>query len=304
MKAMPKALIVFAVVLGPMCFFSAFEAAGQVQVPVCSTFDADMDGWGFSPAAEFTWESTDGNPGGYVRFEDSTGDTGFGYAPEKFLGDWSDLNGAGYISFDHQIFQTGHLGNGGIARYEINIRSGSENVGMWQGRVPDSIGSWKRKVAPLIESRWSVTKGSWTALLADVTEVKIRVEMVDNDNSPDRDIVGIDNVCLDQGTRSQIVCVCPPEAEPSPAEGDPVIVSIWGIGFGVTPTAKSEVRIASRTVEVVSWSDKTIEIKLPEGQCAWFETSASIDAKVTVITDGMPSSNRKRLTVLKPGWCP
>ncbi len=307
MKKLLMVLCALAMILGLGGGFVWTEATAQIVVPVCSAFDTDEDGWVFNPSSEFIWQNTGGNPDGYIRFEDSTTEDGFGYAPGKFLGDWSDLDGTGFISFDHQIFQAGDLDNSGIHSYEINISSGTENVAIWQGKKPEELGSWQSRVAPLTESEWSVTKGSWSALLANVTVMKVRVEMVENGTSPNRDVTGIDNVCLNQRPSiPKIVCICPPEAEPSPPEpGEPVILSIWGDGFGVTQESNSEVLIGSRTMDVISWSDKTIEFRIPQvptEPCGWFGDRSFIGVRVTVKADGVPS-NKKGLKILKPESC-
>jgi hypothetical protein len=55
-------------------------------VYVSSTFDTDLDGW-VGLDGSFSYQSSGGNPGGYIQFYDSAG-TGFISAPAKFLGDW------------------------------------------------------------------------------------------------------------------------------------------------------------------------------------------------------------------------
>jgi len=177
-----------------MIFGMASLVPGSEAMAAFSDFDAGLDEWTFSPSSEFSWSPTDGNPDGYVRFEDITGSPGYGFAPAKFLGDWSSLDGVGFISYDHKIFSTGYIGNNGIFPYEIEI-SGPTGSAIWTGLTPTGITDWITVMAPLTESAWLVT-GSWSDLLSSVTELRIMIEHVDNDNSSNRDITGIDNVHL------------------------------------------------------------------------------------------------------------
>ena len=49
---------------------------------------------------------------------------------------------------------------------------------------------------PIDASSWTVTTGDWVALLADVTQMKIHIEMVNNAGGPFSEHTGIDNVRL------------------------------------------------------------------------------------------------------------
>lgn len=173
---------------------SAQLAAAPITVPVSSTFDADLDGWTPLVPSETSFGSPDGNPGGYVRIDDATGTSGQILAPAKFLGDWSALDAVGKITFDHKLFSTGFIGSDGIVDYEINI-SGTGNSARWTQAAPSGATDWVTLMAPILESEWLVT-GSWADLLASVSEFRVRIELVDNDNSTDRDIAGVDNVFL------------------------------------------------------------------------------------------------------------
>ncbi len=48
--------------------------------------------------------------------------------------------------------------------------------------------------APLLETPWTVTGGTWADLLADVTRIEIDIELINN--SGGTDIEAIDNIEL------------------------------------------------------------------------------------------------------------
>jgi len=165
---------------------------------VTSTFDAGLDGWTSNTPAQIVWVSAGGNPDGYVRFEDATGDSTAIFAPSKFLGDWSTLDATGIISFDHKIFSTG--GGFIFLPYRIDI-AGPGGSAFWEGETPNGPTDWPltpdhTATAQLSEDIWSITSGSWSNLLADITELRIQVELVDNTGSGGGDVAGIDNIHL------------------------------------------------------------------------------------------------------------
>jgi hypothetical protein len=168
-----------------------------------STFGVNLDGWksSDSPQSQVMWTSMGGNPGGYARFVDGNSGTTFVVAPNKFAGNYVQLglDGAGVISFDHKIFASGHGDT--YDNYEI-LLSGPNGAATWTGPTPvvqDFVSAWETVNAPLIQSDgWTVTSGTWSSLLQDVTGLRIRMEVVDNDHSGagSSDIEGIDNVVL------------------------------------------------------------------------------------------------------------
>ena len=177
-------------------------------IPIQSTFDTGLDGWTSNTPSEISWGSSEGNPGGYVRFTDNSGSYAGIFAPSEFLGDWSALDGIGSISFDHKIFNTGP--NPTFVPYRIEI-SGPGGTALWEGDTPNGTTDWPTSpeqtvIAPLSEVAWSLTAGSWSALLSDVSQLSIKIEAVSNPSGGTPEICGIDNVQLD-----------PPEPVPEPA---------------------------------------------------------------------------------------
>jgi hypothetical protein len=54
---------------------------------------------------------------------------------------------------------------------------------------------------PLIQADWTINSGTWSGLLANVTQLQIPMELVTNDTIPgDTDHEGIDNVILSTST--------------------------------------------------------------------------------------------------------
>lgn len=157
-----------------------------------SDFSTGLDGWTTNVPSEVSWESTGGNPGGYVRHEDGAGSSSFLIAPSKFLGDWSGADGVGGLSFDHRIFSTGFIGDQAIFPYFVSI-SGPGGSALWEGDTATGATDWLTVNAPINESDWTVT-GVWDDLLLNVTNLQLKIEYVDNDDSRSRDISGIDNV--------------------------------------------------------------------------------------------------------------
>ncbi len=184
-------------VLGIAIFIPGGEAKAAY-----SDFESGLDGWTFIDPSDFYWNSDEGN-NGYVHFDDHPhpggNQSGYGYAPVKFLGDWSSLDGNGFISFDYGIFDLGSGGVSGMLPYEINI-SGPYGSATWLGETHPVAEDtdWITVTAPLIESSWNVTSGYWYDLLVDVDELEIRIEYVQNHSADpnERDEAGFDNVLV------------------------------------------------------------------------------------------------------------
>ncbi|MBN2129946.1 MAG: hypothetical protein JW741_10635 [Sedimentisphaerales bacterium] len=178
---------------------STKEAAG-----VSSTFDTDLDGWTMVSAGGIAWQSSGGNPGGYVRYTDGPGVGSMVVAPAKFLGDWSALDEVGVLSYDHRVFV---VGTNPIFHPRTIIISGPGGSAVWHGETPLGVSDWPTppehtEAALLKESDWIVESGSWSSLLANVTDLRILIEAFENEYIPGMplpwipDETGLDNVCL------------------------------------------------------------------------------------------------------------
>ncbi len=190
----------FGIIILSLTFTWGNQAVSQASAPLAqSTFDTGLDGWTGNPE-ELSWASTGGNPGGYARWQDIGANSLPLSAPDSFLGDWSLLDGVGFISYDQKVFSTGSYTDRGSFHVAI---SGPGGYAVWSGPVaPDGCPGlpgcdWTTYVVPLVESEWTLTSGTWSALLADVTALQINPELYGNISGAE--IQGIDNVLLDNG---------------------------------------------------------------------------------------------------------
>jgi len=156
------------------------SVVNAAPVLVESTFDAGADGWSF--ASSGSWESSGGNPGGYLR-----GAGGNLTAPSKFLGDWGAL-GVTAVAYDAKVFDlettSFYLSASGPGGYAFCV-----------GPAFDPGDPWATVTSPVDTPQWQVTSGSWDALLSDVTEFKLNVYWV-APHPPEGFDVGIDNIRL------------------------------------------------------------------------------------------------------------
>jgi Thrombospondin type 3 repeat len=172
-----------------------------------STFDSGFDGWDEDDSqkpGDLSWQSTGGNPGGYVRLLDTGLASGQHLnskilAPPEFLGDWSSYDGVGTISFDLATFRVGTVAS--LRNYSVYISNDTESISAeWLGPVHSGlVNTWGDEEAqfsvPIIEADWSVSGGTWADLLAEVTLLRMELEQVVSNGAP-RDISGIDNISL------------------------------------------------------------------------------------------------------------
>jgi len=170
--------------------------AAAITVPVTSTFDTDADGWTLKAGHVGTYQyvSSGGNPGGYVQYTDTGSTAGHIVAPAKFLGDWSNLDGVGTLSWDHTVVQQG-TGTTSVPLRAFLIGSGGLDAAYIDGGSP-TIGSWTTATADIVEADWTVTSGTWAGLLANVTSLELRIEVFSGGVNPPPEIEGIDNVIL------------------------------------------------------------------------------------------------------------
>jgi hypothetical protein len=184
-------------VMGVVAFAGLSEA--QASTLVSSTFDTSLDGWtSTTTPSQIAWQSTGGNPGGYVQFTDTTADSTAIQAPSKFLGNYI-TTGVAAISFDHNIFSAPNQAEP-VVPYQLAI-FGPGGSARWVGSTP-SIATlptgWVTLSASISDagptSGWTLLSGDWAALLADVTSLTVQIELVNG-----ADVDGVDNVILSGG---------------------------------------------------------------------------------------------------------
>jgi hypothetical protein len=104
------------------------------------------------------------------------------FAPAKFLGDWSLLNGTGLLTFDLRTIAVGVVDE--LQEYNVIIHNGSITA-IWLGGVHSgNTSNWNDPEAtfavPIIESEWIVLNGTWSDLLTNVTLLRIDMEQISN----------------------------------------------------------------------------------------------------------------------------
>jgi hypothetical protein len=175
-----------------------------VSGDVNSTFDSDSEGWILINEGH-SWQGSGGNPGGYIRYDDNLdNDVGSAIlAPDKFLGNWTDM-GVTELAYESRIFDTGYVYL--IGAHGVTIK-GPGGYAYRSGPVPDPSAGWRSLHVSITESEWTVTSGSWDAILNNVTELAIAMEYYNNWGP--FEITGIDNVTLFTG----VVPNSPPVAD-------------------------------------------------------------------------------------------
>jgi len=161
---------------------------------ICSNFDSldGLDGWNFIQTGSLESDSTEGNPPNSIRIGDASGNLSFGYAPPKFRGNMSALNDTGTITFDvmdvtnlNTLSLPPHLvrlaGPGGEATFPVTAADAAAIKNVWHSF---SI--------PFDDSLWTVTSGTWTTLLANVTVIEIALEYYNGT----AETVYFDNFCI------------------------------------------------------------------------------------------------------------
>ncbi len=183
-----------------LCLAVTPAVAQVVTTPVETTFDQNLEGWAVTAGqnAVVVHASPDGNPGGYARMSlGGVGRTDI-EAPASYLGDWTALDGSGLLEFDHWIVAIGGLPIGPpYMPYEVYIEGPGGQARFLSAATAQT--SWTTASVPIQDQAWNVEAGTWSGLLADVQILRIRIELVGNNGSPD-DTNGIDNVRLTNPT--------------------------------------------------------------------------------------------------------
>jgi PKD repeat protein len=161
-------------------------------VPVlCSDFEAvGYDGWSFISTGGVSNQTSGGNPGRCIRISDGSG-ISMAYPPPKFLGDWTLLdNHAADIIVDIKV--TGYSGTLLSNDYFLQIEGpgGSAKISL-PGSIEEAYDIYKTFTFPIEESSWTVTSGTWNALMTHVNSFEIIMEFIDGSET-----VWMDNFCI------------------------------------------------------------------------------------------------------------
>jgi hypothetical protein len=176
-----------------LCLGCAEAALGTT---IASDFGSGTDGWTHVGASVFQQQASGGNPGGFLYVDNSEGPITYIFAPAKFLGDLSSFDG-GTVSFDGNLLGIGGSGYTSTEDYghlRISGPGGSAVLDLVPGVAPNNtppIGAWATFSASFTAASFGKTQAQWTAILANVTEVRLSVESLFGN-----EIEGIDNFQL------------------------------------------------------------------------------------------------------------
>lgn len=179
-------------------------AAGRADI--LSNFDYGRDNWTVVNGT-VTWNSTGGNPGGYLEVYD-TGGSSYDVqllAPSKFLGDLSSFVG-GNLSFDARLIDLGGgtLNNGAFG--QVRLSSGAQYV--LRDLAPSApTYSWLNYGLALTPEDWGYAGSNWGSFLGNITEIRVTLDCT----VLRFETVGFDNFLLRDPA--------PPPGDPPP--GDP-----------------------------------------------------------------------------------
>ena len=157
-----------------ICALAAGVAlAGSALGSVSTGFNTGFESWTSPNPLGLTWHASGGNPGGYIGFIDmGPANGGELIAPAAYLGDWSAGNGVGNISLDLTIFTL----NGGVPFTTPTLTiSGPGGSATWSGPVAPLSMPWTNFVAPLNQSSWFVSAGTWAGILSNVNSFLVDI---------------------------------------------------------------------------------------------------------------------------------
>jgi Laminin B (Domain IV) len=158
---------------------------------ISSTFDTGAEGWNaVDPTGDYTasWQSTGGNPGGFLLGTETNplGGTGYFIAPSKFLGNLSAYAG-GTLTYDLKVIS----GTDYFNDVDVIISNGANSVS-WTSNINPVGGGW---VTFQVQLNQATFGSNLASVLSNVTEFQIRGEFI---NGPE--LEGLENVRLNTAT--------------------------------------------------------------------------------------------------------
>ena len=149
-----------------------------------TTFDSDAEGWWSADGeALMTWQSSGGNPGGYLEGDDDGSSLWYFASPETWIGDWRPYHTLG---FDHRIV-TGSNANWSDPTFTIK---GANNQ-VLSVKLHETSNTWTRFETELSPTVFAVSQEEYDAVMRNVVLLNIRGEYVSGS-----DFEGLDNVFL------------------------------------------------------------------------------------------------------------
>lgn len=166
-----------------------FIFQGVLVSQVTSDFETDIEGWYSEGDGDYVWEIGTGNPGNNFRVnDDATGNINLGYAPAKFLGNWSNATSSDYISADIYLNQIsgGYITNNFV--FQIEGPGGKAKALI--GTNPPFY-TWVPYSVTIDPANWTMLEGNWADLLQLVNTLIVRMEYINGN-----EWVRLDNVHL------------------------------------------------------------------------------------------------------------
>lgn len=209
-----------------LVLFSCIIAPSVSQADIISTFDTNTEGWLISGGGVLRWMSSGGNPGGYLRCEDTNTSASAKItlnAPWWFLneGDISAYSG-GVFSFDAILFSGGSAGNtDDFGQVTLQSSIGTMQAILGGLGQPTST-QWTNFSVPLEWGYWNgnVAENQWDSFLGDIQSLRFIVEAC---GGMIKEHVGVDNIKLTSPDM-------PYEDQPVEPIPEPSTMGIFGIG--------------------------------------------------------------------------
>lgn len=171
--------IVLATFIAGTTIFLAHGANAADRVLARSGFDADLEGWTASQD-EVTWSAKGGHPGGRMVFNGTlTGPNCYVIAPNTFLAaniNYKKLDGKAYFSWQQELVEEKSITT--VYNYEMRISGPGGSATFDGGQPPLTYNKWFTVVAPIDQANWVVTSGTWAALLTDVENIQVNIELI------------------------------------------------------------------------------------------------------------------------------
>lgn len=197
-------------------------AAGAAGAAVISAFDSGNDGWtvvdypfrsnSVAPrvTAPLSFDAVFGNPAGSVRVGDVYPETGIA-APAAYLGD-REASYGGTLSYDIYLRYTDGV------TYPAVVLSGA-TMSVYYDAPSPPVGSWERRVVPLVETGWKIGGGTLAVSQADFLEILRTLDAIyvytewhtgADDTSVDNVVFTAPGTAVDPPLRPGLALACAP----------------------------------------------------------------------------------------------
>ena len=150
--------------------------------------DAGTGDWSYSGTSGASNPGSGGNGGGYFKVDDAGSFHSYAYAPSRFLGDWSPLDGSGVVTIDIRVLKGLGTNNGSTEFIRLSGPGGVAHVSLDASELPTAARVWKTFTYLVDSSVWQLDSGTWSGLLSSVTECRIDLEYFTEDED-----IGFDN---------------------------------------------------------------------------------------------------------------